>query len=511
MRGADLVARALAGAGVKTVFTLSGNQIMSVFDALLDTDIRLVHTRHEAAAGFMAEGHARLSGGVGVALVTAGAGLGNAITPLITAAASQTPLLLLSGDSPVALDGRGAFQEMPQIAMTEALTKWSVRITDPEQVEPTLAEAFERARAGQPGPVHVALPDDVLKARVAPHAPFAPPTVAAPAPDTAQMLAALDAAEQPLILLGPGVAGPAAAGNLPLVRMQSPRGRKDPALGRFGALWAEADLVVVLGKPVDFSLGFGAEELWPRARWITVHGDPAEAARARRALGGRLVAGIEDDPAAHAAALAGVAAGTGDWLDRLTRALSARAEVASEGLTSATLCRAVAGHVASLPSPVVIADGGEFGQWAQALVPAPRRIINGVSGVIGAGICYAIGAKLADPQADVVLLMGDGTAGFHFTEFETAAREGIGFTAIIGNDRRWNAEHALQLRDYGAERTHGCTLSDARYDRAAEALGATGLSVDTVKDVAAALARARTATGPVCLDVRIDGLLAPEP
>ena len=123
MRGADALVRTLEREGTETIFSLSGNQIMPIFDACLETGLRLVHTRHEAAAGFMAEGHAQISGKVGVALVTAGAGLGNAIAPLLTARSSQTPLLLLSGDSPAGMDGMGTFQEMDQVGLTASATK----------------------------------------------------------------------------------------------------------------------------------------------------------------------------------------------------------------------------------------------------------------------------------------------------------------------------------------------------------------------------------------------------
>lgn len=509
MRGADAVLRALEAAGVNTVFTLSGNQIMTIFDAALDTGVRLIHTRHEAAAGFMAEGYARASGRVGVALVTAGAGLGNAISPLITARASQTPLVLLSGDSPVGLDGKGAFQEMPQVAMTEALTKWSKRVTKAEEIGSVLGEAFARASEGQPGPVHVSLPDDVLKAELA---DTVPPTSQEAKSDTGypEILKAISEAERPLVLLGPGVPMPALDTGLPILRLESPRGRKDPSLGRWGELWGEVDLVVALGKPVDFSVGFGAEAAWPQARWITVHGSAEEHARAKRNLGSRLESATKGDPARAARMIAGGNLTVSDgWRSRVSDLVAVRPDP-GEGLTSASLCDAVATHVAGLDNAIVVSDGGEFGQWAQAMIRVPRRIINGVSGTIGAGVAYAIGARIADPDAEVILLMGDGTAGFHLAEFETAAREGIAFTAVIGNDRRWNAEDALQRRMFGEDRRHSCTLSDARYDLAAEALGAKGMLVERLDDLAGALKSAGEADGPCCIDVRIDGLTAPD-
>ncbi len=163
-RGCDRVMQALAARGVRDIFALSGNQIMPLFDASLEVGIRLYHTRHEAAAVYMAEAYAQLTGQVGVALVTAGAGLGNAIGPLLTARASDSPILLLSGDSPVARDGRGAFQEMDQVALTQSVTKWSVRVTSADELSGVIHQAMRLAASGRPGPVHVSLPADVLTA-----------------------------------------------------------------------------------------------------------------------------------------------------------------------------------------------------------------------------------------------------------------------------------------------------------------------------------------------------------
>ena len=279
MRGADVVAQVLYEYGLDTVFALSGNQILPIFDAFLDSGIRLIHTRHEAAAAYMAEGHAQISGRPGIALVTAGAGLANAIAPLTTARASQTPLVLLSGDSPVRDDGRGAFQELPQTAITAPVTKRSVRAENPGQLADALRYALDLAQADEPGPVHVALPVDSLEANAS-----APGTRHAhPESEVGfdKVTAALNSADRPLILLGPALSRSRSLlefGRLcaPAVAMESPRGANDPALGRWKAAWREADLVVALGKPIDFSVGFGARSLWPNAHWMTVHGDSRE-------------------------------------------------------------------------------------------------------------------------------------------------------------------------------------------------------------------------------------------
>ena len=517
MRGADVLAAALGEAGIETVFALSGNQIMPVFDALLGSGIRLLHTRHETAAVYMAEGYARSGGGTGVALVTAGAGLANAITPLLSARATQTPLLLLSGDSPARMDGRGAFQEMDQVAVTATLAKRAARVTDPGNVAAEIRAALAEAESGQPGPVHLSLPVDVLEADAPPCGPAEDPAQD-PAPDPQPVLDALAKAERPLILLGPQLVPSRAALDLgglgaPVLPMESPRGARDPNLGRHRRAWGDADLVVALGKPIDFSVEYGAADSWPQARWVAVHGDRAETRRAELNLGDRLEAGITAAPRAMAEALAQATGqpDRADWIARVAELVAARpaARPAAERIGPDHLCRAVRRLVAASDDAIAICDGGEFGQWAQSLVDAPRRILGGVAGAIGGGFCYAMGARAANPGADVFALMGDGSAGFHLTEFETAVRESLPFVAVIGNDRRWNAEHLIQERSFGAERTHGCDLTDARYDEAAAALGGFGVRVERPGDLDDALAEALASGRPACVNVMIEGLAAP--
>ena len=164
MRGADIVVQTLARAGVERIFSLSGNQIMPVYDACIDAGIEIVHTRHEAAAVFMADAAAQLTGQVGVALVTAAPGFANALGPLFTARGSESPVLLLSGAAPIAQDGRGAFQELAQAEMAAAATKLSFRATSSAGLAGDMARALRTALSGRPGPVHLALPFDLLEA-----------------------------------------------------------------------------------------------------------------------------------------------------------------------------------------------------------------------------------------------------------------------------------------------------------------------------------------------------------
>ena len=215
---------------------------------------------------------------------------------------------------------------------------------------------------------------------------------------------------------------------------------------------------------------------------------------------------------------AGSAPDRSAWMAEAARATSARAPVApdalsdTDGLHPAAVGEALSAILCDHPDAVFISDGGEFGQWMQAVPHDGPRVINGVSGAIGAAPAYAIAASIARPDVPVVAVMGDGTAGFLLAEYETAAREGTRFIALIGNDSCWNAEHQIQIREFGAGRTHSCTLSHmARYDQAATGLGADGfLAADgTVGSLAQALAVARRAKGPVCVNIRIRPVPAP--
>ena len=157
----------------------------------------------------------------------------------------------------------------------------------------------------------------------------------------------------------------------------------------------------------------------------------------------------------------------------------------------------------------VVADGGEFGQWAQACLRAPRRVINGVAGSIGSALPFAAAAKLAFPDAPVVALLGDGTLGFHLSEIDTAVRYGLSFVTVVGNDACWNAEYQIQLRAYGVARAHGLELLPTRYGAVAAALGAHGEDVLEPKDLQSALARAAAAGKAALVNVMIDRVAAP--
>ena len=518
IRGAEILVRALKQAGVSRVFSLSGNHIMPVYDALLGSGIGIVHTRHEGAAVHMADAWARLTGECGVALVTGGQGHTNAIAALPTALAGEVPVLLLSGHAPLGELGLGAFQELEQARMAEPVCKQATTATAPETLAQDVAAAIRLARSGRPGPVHLSLPTDVLEARIAPPtlrgpAAYAPAPMPLSAETAASIAAAIAGAERPVLIVPPALCTPAgrqavaalsARAGLPVAAMESPRGLGDPSLGAFAQALGEADCVVLLGKALDFTLRFGRAPAIPAAaRFVVVEPDAAVLARAVRALGDRIAVAAVAGAAEAVAALAADASPLAPhrnaaWAARLADAIAFRptAWAALAGtpdgpIHPATLCHALRPFLAAQPDTVLVSDGGEIGQWAQAMLSAPARVINGVAGAIGPGIPFAMAARVARPGARVLAVMGDGTFGFHMAEFDTAHRHGLPFVAVVGNDARWNAEHQIQIRDYGANRTHGCELAPGtRYDLAAAALGAHGEFVTRAEDLAPALDRA---------------------
>ena len=528
MRGADLLVQCLVQAGVTRVFSLSGNQIMPVYDACLTAGVQIIHTRHEAAAVYMAEAYAQLTGTLGVALVTAGTGAANAAGALFTASASETPVLILSGDSPVSQDGMGAFQEMDQVSMMSAIAKLSVRPTTTTELGAAVARACHVAQSGRPGPVHIALAVDVLeRSTQSDDIPTADQFMRDILPATPMDIDFIEQAvaksQRPIFICGPmlnatrqpQIITRCAEIGIPIIPMESPRGLRDPSLGNLGTVLKQADLVVNFGKRVDFTVGFGKPQaIGQGTRWINISPVQQEHGRAQKNLGVSLDHAILADPRDVLGALWTTDAANHDfsaWRNFVATELAHRSypEIATDHITSQALCQAVQDQIKDHQDTAVICDGGEFGQWASAVTQAQSRIVNGVSGAIGGGLCYGFAARLARPDALIFALMGDGSAGFHFAEFETAVRNNLHCVVVIGNDRRWNAEHLIQMRDYGPERVFGCELSDARYDLAAQALGAHGEYATQLSELAPALQRAIDSKKPACVNVMIQGAPAP--
>ena len=537
LRGADLLARTLAHAGVKQLFSLSGNHIMPIYDAALDAGLEITHTRHEGAAVHMADAWARLTGEVGIALLTGGPGHANGIGALYTALASESPVVLLSGHAPLSELGRGSFQEMRQADMAAPVVKASWTAQSADSLGDEMAAAIRIAMSGRPGPVHVSLPVDLLEAKCGGDAlPDAPRFCAQPRgladADADEVVALISKAQRPLVLVGPllsdGRAGVFREAletvlEVPVLCMESPRGLNDPALGAVASVVARADLIVLLGKELDFTLKFGQPPAFDAScRIVAIDPDSTALSRALDVLGAERVAfsKVADSIAAtvqltDAASRADAAVDRSAWFGEVDEAVRYRPpEWASldtgEGpLHPAEIGRAVQRVLDASSDAIFVSDGGEFGQWAQACITAPTRIINGQGGSIGSAVPFALAAKVARPDATVVALTGDGACGFHLLEIETALRRGLAPVIVVGNDACWNAEHQIQIRAYGKARAKYTELSATRYDQVAIALGGHGEFVTSASQLPGALERAIASGKPALINVSVQRLAAP--
>ncbi|OYY14291.1 MAG: acetolactate synthase [Polynucleobacter sp. 24-46-87] len=534
-RGADALVASMLNAEVSNVFTLSGNHIMPIFDAIFDQKMRLIHTRHEAAAVHMADAWARLTGEVGIAMVTGGPGHANAVSALYTAAMAESPLVLLSGHAPINQLGMGAFQEMAQADIAAPLTKASWMCKSTADLPGDFAKAVSLARSGRPGPVHISLPSDVLDdvfpegSRMPALSDFDAVPIKPDMTAMKNMLEKLKQAKRPLILTGPMMQSKQGRKTLallesslgiPVIGMESPRGIGDPSLGALSEVMAQSDCVLLLGKKLDFTLKFGKAPNFDRdCIFLQIDPENTEIERTKRAVANKLnLSTLADVPSAINALIelqSTPQTMNSDWMTEVHNAIHYRPAAWDQTISSDRKIHPVHAFkplqsiLDSHPDSVLVSDGGEIGQWAQACLHAPNRVINGVAGSIGAGLPFASAASLAKPGAPVVAIMGDGTFGFHSAEIDTAVRYQLPFLLIVGNDACWNAEHQIQIREYGKDRVIGCELLPSSYEKVASAFGGFGELVIHHDQVLPAAHRAIDSKLPACLNIMIDGVPAP--
>jgi acetolactate synthase-1/2/3 large subunit len=304
--------------------------------------------------------------------------------------------------------------------------------------------------------------------------------------------------------------------------MESPRGINDPSLGALSEVLAEADTVLLLGKKLDFTLGFGEPpSLAPECRLVQIDPERQVLEQTQRVLSdpSQLTLTVLAEPTTTLEALLNLIQErerTGAaWYDEVQAAVSYRpaewATLAMEQEGPLHPVQVGRGAADSLrdDAAVFISDGGEYGQWTQSCLSASNRVINGPSGSIGSAIPFALAARLAFPNAPILTFLGDGTMGFHLMEFDTAVRYKLPFIAVVGNDATWNAEFQIQLRDYGPDRLVGCELRPTRYDEVVKALGGYGEHVSTPEQLRPALERARDSGLPACIDVSIQRVPSP--
>ena len=426
--------------------------------------------------------------------------------------------------------GKGAFQQLDQVSAVKPFVKASVRLTVDDDPQEVLVRMVQKARSGIPGPVHIALPVDLLNARSLPvtnrnESGFGSDANSLTGDQLETFFNIFNAARRPLILVGPYLsreknrikkARLCESLNSPVITLDSPRGLRDPALGGLRTLFSHADCIVYLGKPVDFTSGATDPDLIKADNIIVISESEANLDQAGRLFNAdKSLLTLRADTITVTDQLIACRSSVNrsGWREAVEGSIAHRDldDQSDAALYSKNIVDSVASVLTENPQTILICDGGEFGQWAQAFCHAQTRITNGPSGAIGGSLPYAIGAKIARPDLSVLAVMGDGTAGFHFAEFETAAREGLAINVLIGNDSRWNAEHHIQLRDYGPGRTIGCELSErTRYDIAARGLGCEGVLVEAIPQLDALLRHCFKSSGPCCINVLMPGAPAPQ-
>jgi acetolactate synthase-1/2/3 large subunit len=533
LTGGELVARVLKEARVGHVFTLCGGHILPIYDGCLTEGIRVVDVRHEQVAAHAADAYARLTRNVGVAVVTAGPGVTDAVTGVANASAARSPLLLIGGAAPLGLRGLGALQEMEQVALLRPITKGAWSVAETRQIPEVLTTAIRTALTGRPGPVFVEIPVDLLMTtiedRLAPvprgYVHRAPPLGD---PDAVVRLAhLLSRAERPVVMAGSGVywddaakalATFAESAGVPVFMNGAGRGALATdhplAFGQArGFALANADLVLVLGAPLDFRLGYGRPPTFAEdARVCMVDCDAAELGRNRPlevGIAGHIggVLGQLDDVLP-----AGLSARWEAWRRRLgDTERQSRARLETEARSDAVPVSHYrwAAEIARVVTPdtIVVGDGGDVVGCASRMVRLHRPgqwLDPGPFGCLGVGPGFAIAAKLLHPERRVLLIAGDGAFGLTGMDLETAVRFGLPLTCIVGNDGGWGQIRNPQLSFFGAARAVATSLPQTRYDSMMQALGGRGALVTEPAEIAPALERALASDEVWCINVPLD-------
>ena len=540
--GNELVAQTLTALGVRDFFYIMGGPMVDLERNLVESGVRAVDVRHEQAAAMMAHAYSRVTGKVGVAMGCSGPGTLNLHMGVATAWADGAPIVVFGGSSPGFQTGMGTFQEVDQVACFAPITKWATRITDPARVSDTVQEAFQRARSGRPGPVYVDLPADMLYARLAEgdtsranerrtfqlardvvispntlhrHRAGADPERVAAA---AKLLAA---AERPVIVSGTGVFWSEAwtelrelvdATGIPFYATPQGRGviEEDHPLALIAArstAFREADVVLVVGTRINHMIGFGRPPRFHAdARFVQIdieaegigHNHPVEVGL----LGD---AKIVLDQLTDEARPLFAGRETSAWVTHLGE-VHARKAAEHEVLASSD---AVPIHPLRLAKEVrdaigrdtiLVVDGHEILNFSRQTIPSylpGHRLNSGPFGTMGVGVPFAVGAKVAAPDKQVVLVEGDGSFGMNGMEIDTAVRHEAPITCVLSNNGGWTSQRPGPVRV-------GTILGHTRYDKIAEALGAHAEFVDQPDQIRPALDRAMASGRPAVVNVITD-------
>jgi acetolactate synthase I/II/III large subunit len=540
--GGELCVKTLKNAGIKDMFVLHGGHLDPIFQACLDHDIRLIDTRHEAAAGHAADAYARQTGQVSVALATAGPGYTNILTAITQCYLDCSPVLFIIGASPLRDAERWPLQGgIDQVAMAKPVTKWAMQATRTDMIPHLISHAIREATNGQPGPVLLEVPIDVLfdrvdVAKVQIPESILPISKPSPNDDTInEAIAALQKAQRPAIICGGGMLYSKASQQLRKFAEQSGipvysnnKGRgvlptDHPLCG--SALTnikiAEAsgagtpDVAIMLG--IRFGMFTEPGMLGPGripgddCTIIQVDTSSAELGRIRPAH-----IPVVADCGEFLSAMLNKTKKTKwpDWSEwsGTIHALSKWHESAYEKAIKKTnlihpyeAVRQIVNAIGE--DTIVCADGGEASGWAEMACRSknPGQLMShGYLGCLGIGIPFAIGAQVANPDKRVVVITGDGSIGFNIQEFDTMVRHDLPIITIVLNNKAWGMCVHGQQSMYGDNRLVVTTLGDAHYDKVAEGFGAGGEYVDKVEDIGPAVKRALDSGLPACINIITD-------
>jgi len=520
------IARFLKARGVDRIFGLQGGHIQPVWDHVARQGIRIIDVRHEAAAVHMAHAHAELTGALGVAMATAGPGVTNTVTAMANASLARAPVLLIGGCTSRPQANMGPLQDIPHVDILRPVTRTARTARVAEQVVRELDEAVARAIGdmGEPGPVYIEIPTDVLRTSVPPQLVLdewmaaKPPRIAPPdAADIALAVDALWSARRPLVITGRGAKNAGAelaclldASGALYLDTQESRGLVPPdhpaVVGAMrAAAMTDADVVVLIGRKLDYQLGYGSPAVFPHARFIRIADTAGELIDNRR--------GQPEIMATPALALRAMLEAAGNrrssvdaaWADGLRRkhrermaaSSAAKETVGADGKIHPRVIFDAIAEVAD-PDHIAIADGGDLLSFARVGLASPTYMDAGAFGCLGVGVPFAVAAALAFPRRQVISVNGDGAFGINAMEIDTAVRHGAKAVFIVSNNAAWNIERYDQEANYGG-RVVGTTLRHSDYAAMARALGAHGERVEDPAKLADALRRA-LANPPALVD-----------
>lgn len=531
--GNDMLARTLSKFGVRDFFFIMGGPMVDAQRLMVEQGIRAIDTRHEQAAAMMAHAYSRVTGDVGVCMGCSGPGTLNLLTGIASAWADGCPVVAVGGSSPSFQSGMGTFQEVDQVACFAPVTKWSYRVPEASRISDVLEEAFRRARGGRPGPVYLDFPADVLyqevsdkQAQIADRMGQPRRALADPA-DVASAARLLAAAERPLVVAGSGVLWSEAWSELrELVDLAgipfftTPQGRgmipEDHPLSFLfarSAAFRDADVVLVVGTRVNHMINFAkAPRFHKDAQFVQLDVDAVEIGQNRAVAVGLVgdaklaLAQLIDEIKPLCAARPRSA-----WVEHLERVNAEKgAEHERRCDTDQTPIHPLrlAKEVRDVldPDDILVVDGHEILNFCRQTIPSylPRHRLNsGPFGTMGVGLPFAVGAKAAAPDKQVVVVHGDGSFGMNGMELDTAVRMDLPVVCVIGNNAGWTSAQPERKRP-------GVHLGHTRYEEMFAPLGVHTEFVEKPKQIRPALERALASGRTAVVNVLTDPMAKSE-